>query len=168
MTWKARWKCWAYTGTCKVLGMTQINLWSHQILSEESLANQKTTWLIYGPLEVANSGCNNGFNSHMDTLGVHIMEGLVKEPSWMVRAGKVQFGSVQSPFCLNLNLNLLLQGWTEPEPELILPELVLLGSELVQNWFKPELQIHFFTYWYECVIMCWGDQGDENRTQAWA
>ena len=52
------------------------------------------------------------------------------------RAGKVRFGSVQSLFFLNLNLNLLLQGRTEPEPELNLPELVLLGSELVQNWFR--------------------------------
>ena len=44
---------------------------------------------------------------------------------------KVQFSSVQSLFFLNLNLNLLLQGRTEPEPELNLPELVLLGSVLV-------------------------------------
>ena len=62
--------------------------------------------------------------------------------SLWIRAGKVQFSSVQSLFFLNLNLNLLLQGRTEPEPEPNLPELVLLGSVLVQNWFKPEPEIH--------------------------
>ena len=57
------------------------------------------------------------------------------------RAGKVQFSLVQRPFFPNLNLNLLLQGWTKP---------------------KPELQIHFSHIDMKCVMMCWGDPCAKN------